>query len=124
MGNPAGSQPNRLASTVNLNEVIYSGFYLTSGNANQPGAYSTHAGILNVRKYSDGCVEQTWSTNTSSHYIYYRKYAADGATWTAWQRLDNFGYNSLAELASGVAPSLPCFTFSYKAKLAAKLVAY
>ena len=25
------------------------------------------------------------------------------SSWSAWQRLDNFGYNSLAELAGGVA---------------------
>jgi hypothetical protein len=40
-------------------------------------------------------------TNTS----YYIRYRSDTA-WGAWQRIDNFGYNSLAELSSGVAEQM------------------
>ena len=42
--------------------------------------------------------------NNESGGYYFRK--CYGGTWQPWQRIDNFGYNSLEELASALKPLL------------------
>ena len=45
------------------------------------------------------------TTKPEGDRYFVRRCIADG-TWTNWQRIDNFGYNSLAELATALKPLL------------------
>ena len=62
-------------------------------------------GILHNMSYNDANIVQTcyMISGTGSFYSSYVRCYHNTNGWSAWQRLDNFGYNSLAELSAGVA---------------------
>ena len=107
MGNPIGTIGQDLGDNIDLNTIVKSGLYSTLSSQNQPEGYEEWYGLLSVSKFRTGEVIQTWTPNgTSSNGLFERKKNYNSNAWSPWQRIDNFGYNSLAELAGGVASEI------------------
>ena len=107
LGNPIGTMGQDLGNNIDLNTIVKSGLYSTLSSQNQPDGYEEWYGLLSVSKFRTGEVIQTWTPNgTSSNGLFERKKNYNSNAWSNWQRIDNFGYNSLAELAGGVAGTL------------------
>ena len=112
MGNPIGTMGQDLGDNIDLNTIVNSGLYSTLSSQNQPDGYEEWYGLLAVSKFRTGEVIQTWTPNgTSSNGLLERKKNYNSNTWSLWQRIDNFGYNSLAELAGGVASEISPLTY-------------
>lgn len=100
MGNPIGYR--RLLTSVDDLNNIGDGIFYTSGvddPANSPrGMYNNV-----IVQYSNPSAGHRFQTLYSSNgqVCMFRRF--DTLGWTDWSRLDNFGYNTLAELSSGVA---------------------
>ena len=93
-----------------LNDIESNGYaYFAAKNvANSPSEESNWH-ILRVNALKDGYGKNTMvyqEVSTPSSKLYLRFKAAQGLDWSAWQRIDNFGYNTLAELSSGVAEQM------------------
>ena len=86
---------------TDANSCIESGIYRSgSTSTNVPSTY----GVLVVVKYSD-YISQTFHQATASK-SWVRSSSDGGSTWGNWASTDNFGYNTLAELSSGVAQQI------------------
>lgn len=102
MGNPLGYQP-RLTAADDLNNVK-SGMYYTGGTENPkncPDVYNNCI-IQYNNSFSGGRSQILFSTDARQTFV--RTF--NSVEWAPWTRIDNFGYNSLAELSSGVAEQM------------------
>lgn len=93
----------------NLDSYIQKGIYEVYGvNTGDSALPTVIYGLLEVRVGPDGigdAITQVLSLQEyEKSYTYYRAYW-DGA-WRDWARLDNFGYNTLEELAAALKPLL------------------
>ena len=96
MGNPVGNK----GDIVDANNCITSGIYRgRANNLNTPEAY----GVLVVYLSLGYIVQNFYAPNS----IMYTRYSTNSSTWSSWSRIDNFGYNTLAELSEGVAEKEP-----------------
>ena len=96
MGNPVGNK----GDIVDANNCITSGIYRgRANNLNTPEAY----GVLVVYSSSGYIVQNFYYTNGAM----YTRYSTNSSPWSSWQRADNFGCNTLAELSEGVAEKEP-----------------
>ena len=107
MGNPIGDKSYYLQK--DLNNLTANGIYVcyyTQGDrvneAHYPDTASTYFQIVVYRTVS--WIKQT-ATNVNSLETFVRVKDGD-KDWSTWQRIDNFGYNSVAELAGGVASEM------------------
>ena len=80
-----------------VNSLTNTGTWVLGQNtANAPSSDYATITVVNIQGY----IHQTFhSLNVRETYI--RSYNKN--SWSAWQRIDNFGYNSLADLSAGVA---------------------
>ena len=107
MGNPIGTMGQDLGDNIDLNTIVNSGLYSTLSSQNQPDGYEEWYGLLAVSKFRTGEVIQPWTPNgTYSNGLFERKKNYNSNTWSNWQRIDNFGYNSFEGLAGGVAQNI------------------
>lgn len=95
-------------------------FMIKGGIAPSDYDNTTTQGYYNVRGTSSSKVETDWGTllviQSFSSNIIQVKYSLNvsgvamrqklTSGWTAWARIDNFGYNSLEELAAVLKPLL------------------
>ena len=82
-----------------FNQIVIPGVYRISGSsANSPVDYGTLL-VFKTSSILQLCIR------SSSASFYYR--VRWNNEWSGWQRADNFGCNTLAELASGIEPLLP-----------------
>lgn len=91
-------------SLKNYNNATSIGAYRIKGgleNANQPPFVNLKYGML-VVEHSDGVIMQTARNLVGETYT---RFYSD-STWSTWQRIDNFGYNTLDDLATGVAGAM------------------
>ena len=85
--------------TGDVNDLPYGVLvYANSSAANLPVAT---VGYVFTTGAANGYRMQIYQTGTTEKAIYQRIYIYN--EWKPWQRIDNFGYNSLAELSAGVA---------------------
>lgn len=104
MGNPIGYK-STLQSGTNIDTVLDNGIYF-SYHSNFSGTVpivSSYNSSITVYKTASSTIQHiTYETGAS--FIRYKSYNND---WGKWQRIDNFGANTEAELASVVAEKLP-----------------
>lgn len=87
---------------TDANKITVSGIYkMESGSQNAPESF----GLLIVYT-TDGYYSVQDFHGMSTGRSYTRRKTSVNGSWTSWYRIDNFGYNTLAELASGVATAL------------------
>ena len=87
----------------NLDNLKEQGFYnLTESVTNIPSEYSGYknASFVLVFMYSGTQGQQTFLGRQGA--VFHR--TLYNGTWTAWSRIDNFGYNTLEELAAALKP--------------------
>lgn len=102
MGNPLAYHP-RLKMGDDLNNVK-SGMYYTGGMENPkncPAVYNNCI-IQYNNSFSGGRSQILFSTDARQTFV--RTF--NSVEWAPWTRIDNFGYNTLAELSSGVAEQM------------------
>lgn len=93
---------NRDEYIRNANERIIDGYYKgNEENINTPESYTY--GVLIVFSTSIYVVQQYILQGT---YCYQRISVDRGSSWRNWTRIDNFGYNTLEELAAALKPLL------------------
>ena len=97
---------NTTLTSGDFNEIIDNGTYImgvaTSNFKNAP-AVSSLEGILFVKVSFQEHLMQLYADIQGGTYHFRSCY---GNYWRPWQRIDNFGYNSLEELASALKPLL------------------
>lgn len=85
-----------LGQTEDLDSITKSGFGYFTGT---PNGFFTNV----QHPTASGYKIQTRSNDDGTVLEYRTK---NGTSWSAWSRIDNFGYNSLAELATALKPLL------------------
>ena len=107
MGHPVGSKKTYFKGDANtLYGQSNNGIYTINGAAGKPTNIpdGINNGLLIVENGRDDyTIQRIIKVGSTEYYIR----VFNGVTWTAWNRIDNFGYNSLAELSSAVAGSFP-----------------
>ena len=106
LGNPVGTKgyiENVYPGISSHDEVVSSGIYTISDSV----SVSPKNGVLVVNA-SSAVVFQTFYGQNGNNQSRLRWYG----NWSPWQRIDNFGYNSLQELSAGVADSLKLNSFT------------
>lgn len=89
---------NRNVPDKDINKATYNGAYEgIVSNAPDTSEYFLYI-VINRGIY---VYQIARGLNTRAEYT--RCSIDSGSSWSPWQRIDNFGYNSLAELSSGVA---------------------
>ena len=95
-----------------LNNVTEPGSYRLGGDSFKNGPAATIYGSLVVFKDSYSyCTQVLYDLSKNIPIAWTRLGAYTQNSWTPWQRLDNFGYNSLKELAGGVASEISPLTY-------------
>lgn len=95
-----------LNNSHDLNNIMTVGDYVWGG-----GSYPAHApkvtstSHMTVRKHANGVTFQVVYTGVPTE-IYSRSYDATNTSWSSWVRVDNFGCNTAADLASLLKPYL------------------
>ena len=100
LGNPLGYKG--LVTISNIDSTLSAGYYntnvtLTVGTSSVP-AYGTML-VLESNQY----VTQTCYVSGKT---FYRRYDKNMKAFDSWQVIDNFGYNTLADLATALKPLL------------------
>ena len=83
-----------------LNNVIESGYYITGFNSANSPSYYCSVMVINTGVY----ITQYAKELTAKGKLYVRTGNADVKNWSGWDRIDNFGYNKLEELAAALKP--------------------
>ena len=100
-------------SIKDFNNATETGWYRVSGTANESGVTILNKpseggyGFMEVRKYgtdSSASIVQIFHGVFNNQAVMVRHYSS--GEWTAWSRTDNFGYNTLDELAAALKPLL------------------
>ena len=99
LGNPIGGKGEYKGSADELN---VSGVYACEGEVTNIPSINGYLIHYNTMRNSMPCSQRyiDWKTNET----WVR--AKSNSGWSPWQRLDNFGYNTLEELASALKPIL------------------
>ena len=105
---------NNIGSSGSLNNIVKRGVYyvsISSGkNTDMPD--DVYWGILTVTQTSWGqykTISQHLQSSDNRHYtrsVYSATNVYPTEFTTPWQRIDNFGYNTLEELAAALKPLL------------------
>lgn len=105
MGNPVGTQKGAISDT-SYNDVIQNGIYTIYNQVGLDGPVDESIRLhLVVERTTDGIIAQTASRfDNNARYI--RSLHPNTNKWTPWYRIDNFGYNTLEELAAALKPLL------------------
>lgn len=85
-----------LGQTEDLDSITKSGFGYFTGT---PNGFFTNV----QHPTASGYKIQTRSNDNGTVLEYRTK---NGTSWSAWSRIDNFGYNTLEELAAALKPLL------------------
>ena len=105
MGNPIAYK-----GTINMaqaDSLTDTGIYFINGTSSSNAL--TNDGTLVMFKGHN--YTQTFYSSSNPIAAYIRRRVGTTGDWTPWQRIDNFGYNSLAELAGGVASEISPLTY-------------
>ena len=87
------------------NETNNISFFARNNSSNSPDDSKWwYVEVSNYVREDNRYISQK-ATGASSNIMYIRNKQSNGA-WSFWARLDNFGYNSLAELATALKPLL------------------
>ena len=83
-----------------FNDALKDGYYTSFGGfvSNFPEGADTNGTLVVCNR---GYITQIYYA--INKLVFFRTYVT---SWSAWQRIDNFGFNSLAELSSGVAQQM------------------
>ena len=84
-----------------LNDGTIDGVYYCSSGDEINAPITGRRLIVNVTSFNGRISQMAISEKGES----YSRFSIN-QVWSAWQRLDNFGYNSLAELSAGVAQNI------------------
>ena len=96
-------------SIKDFNNATETGWYRVSGTSNESGETILNNpsaggyGFMEVRKYgtdSSASIIQIFHGVFNNQAVMVRHYSS--GEWTAWTRADNFGYNSLEEMANAL----------------------
>ena len=106
MGNPVASKATPSAS---MNDLIENGIYNMSNTdisdkVSELGYPDNHKYWNVVVFVKDDWIHQ-YATKIANKGVYSRS-SGDGVSWTEWIRLDNFGCNTLSDLANELKPLL------------------
>ena len=97
--------------------MLHVGVFRCSSAANAP--YSSDIGVLNsIQGLHDGIYMVQYYSSLIKQTTFCR-FKVD-KDWTSWKRLDNFGYNTIEELSTGVAALLSSgglFPFMYRGNI-------
>ena len=86
---------------TDANSATEAGIYKVDRNgSNVPSEVASVANYITVEPTDVGYFQTLRPYDNSKNSAYYRHIY--GSTFGEWQRLDNFGYNTLADLATGV----------------------
>lgn len=100
LGNPISHKG--VLSNVDIDSVTETGVYLSQGVTNRPmdGVWS----IFEVYRVNNNVCQRFNAIGLKSESTVRTGTISGGSvTWNNWSRIDNFGYNTLADLATGVA---------------------
>ena len=105
MGNPVGSKG--IIRDVDLNELINNGIYTCYTSISD---FQTNLHYPAEQRYWLVTVEtdQTWKKQTATYLTgaTFVRFKDGEYDWSSWKRIDNFGHNTLAELAEALKPLL------------------
>lgn len=103
---------------INMQKFKSSYIFVNGVDANDVRANAYVANATNIPDgYDFGFIEVIWTQATGTVFQRFVSYddstkpvsyarSGNGTFWNPWNRIDNFGYNSLAELSSGVAQQM------------------
>ena len=101
LGNPIRTQTSAIRDT-SYNDVIQNGIYTIYNQDGLDGPVNESIRLhLVVERTTEGIIVQT-ASRFDNYACYVRTRHPTTKNWTAWQRLDNFGCNSLEELAAAL----------------------
>lgn len=86
-----------------LNNAVEPGYYITGFNSANSPSYYCSVMVIETGVY----ITQYAKELTARGKLYIRTCVSDVKTWSEWDRIDNFGYNSLAELSAGIDSARP-----------------
>lgn len=84
---------------IDFNEIIEQGVYRCGAQTINRPKDSNQYGVLFVDVVHGYTVQTYCGNNGTTH----SRVSTSGKNWNNWSRVDNFGYNTLAELSSAVA---------------------
>lgn len=103
---------------INMQKFKSSYIFVNGADANDVRANAYVVNATNTPDgYDYGFIEVIWTQATGTIFqrfvsyddstkpVYYAR-SGNGTFWNPWNRIDNFGYNTLAELSSGVAQQM------------------
>lgn len=99
LGNPLGYK-NLIRNEEALDVAVEPGYYGLQASITVGSNTETVFGTLLVQSSPNYVIQ---IATGSAGIALMRRYDVGSSVWNAWTRLDNFGYNSLEELAGGVA---------------------
>lgn len=107
-GSVAGLMGNPIAykGTINMaqaDSLTDTGIYFINGTSSSNAL--TNDGTLVMFKGHN--YTQTFYSSSNPIAAYIRRRVGTTGDWTPWQRIDNFGFNSLAELSAGIDSARP-----------------
>ena len=105
LGNPVGTRTSSISDT-SYNDVIQNGIYTIYNQDGLDGPVKESIRLhLVVERAGDGIISQT-ASRFDNNACYVRSLHPNTNKWTPWYRIDNFGYNTLEELAAALKPLL------------------
>lgn len=90
-------------SDNDLNKMLNEGYYRLAGSSYTNSPSSSMYGLLMVIRDNQSYGTQI-CFNSYKGETYIRGFAYNDGTFYEWQRIDNFGYNTLEELAAALKP--------------------
>lgn len=103
LGNPISTQTGPIQNT-SFNDVTENGIYTIYNQDGLDGPVDKSIRLhLVVERTYDGIIIQT-ASRFDIYACYVRTQHPTTKVWSAWQRIDNFGYNTLEELAAALKP--------------------
>lgn len=100
MGRPMGYK--NAITPSDYDNIIQSGYYPVRGTSSN-SVVEDYGTLIVYESFSDNIVQVKYSLNIFGGVVKRVKLASG---WTPWQRIDNFGYNTLADLAGGMGIGL------------------
>lgn len=113
--NPLTHNMTNLTGGYDIDTVRTEGIYNCQGVSNSPAGGTTAYGTLEVRVSRLGnypYITQFYIIpNANPSEVYVRNTINQGAGWSSWSRMDNFGAKNAADLASVVAGQLKYYNY-------------
>lgn len=91
-------QRGNVSSSSDGSDCVETGFYTVANNSNFPGSNYGTLIVFTDAAASHAAIVQEYITNGAG--IYMRRRSGTSDSWIAWSRIDNFGCNTAADLAS------------------------